>query len=91
MENIPITNDDVLGDAICYDEQEFLRQKCYSLFELSPSVCFLLMIHVISCWHMFFKFILSHWFSMSTFVRSWNVTFCDALIIFKLFSFNEDL
>lgn len=34
VENGPITNDDVLGDAVCYDEQEFLRQKCYSLFEL---------------------------------------------------------
>ncbi|XP_020576063.1 mRNA-capping enzyme-like isoform X4 [Phalaenopsis equestris] len=37
QENGPITIDDVLGDAVCYDEQEFLRQKCYSLFELSPT------------------------------------------------------
>lgn len=35
VENGPITNDDVLGDAICYDEQEFLRHKCYSLFEIT--------------------------------------------------------
>ncbi|KAG0500627.1 hypothetical protein HPP92_000699 [Vanilla planifolia] len=37
MENNPISNDDVLGDAICYDEQEYLRQRCHCLFELHPT------------------------------------------------------
>ncbi|PKA55989.1 mRNA-capping enzyme [Apostasia shenzhenica] len=37
VDNKIITNDDVLGDAVSYDEQEFLRHRCYSLFELVPA------------------------------------------------------
>ena len=34
-----ITNDDVLGDPIPYDQQDSMRQMCYQLFDLTPSVC----------------------------------------------------
>jgi len=33
-----ITNDDVLGDAVPYDQQEALRVLCYRLLEM-PLVC----------------------------------------------------
>ncbi|KAJ6844138.1 mRNA-capping enzyme isoform X1 [Iris pallida] len=32
-----ITNDDVLGDAIPYDQQDAMRHICYQLFELIPT------------------------------------------------------
>uniref|UniRef100_A0A0D9XXN3 mRNA capping enzyme adenylation domain-containing protein n=1 Tax=Leersia perrieri TaxID=77586 RepID=A0A0D9XXN3_9ORYZ len=32
-----ITNDDVLGDAVPYDQQDFLRSICFRLLELVPS------------------------------------------------------
>ncbi|XP_026663529.1 mRNA-capping enzyme-like isoform X2 [Phoenix dactylifera] len=38
MENKIITNDDVLGDAIPYDQQDSLRLICYQLLDLTPSV-----------------------------------------------------
>ncbi|XP_008787727.1 mRNA-capping enzyme-like [Phoenix dactylifera] len=38
MENKIITNDDVLGDAIPYDQQDSMRQICYQLLDLTPSV-----------------------------------------------------
>jgi len=34
-----ITNDDVLGDPIPYDQQDSMRHTCYQLFDLTPSVC----------------------------------------------------
>lgn len=33
-----ITNDDILGDAVPYDQQDFLRSICFRLLELVPSV-----------------------------------------------------
>ncbi|KAJ4778570.1 mRNA-capping enzyme [Rhynchospora pubera] len=36
LDNKNITNDDVLGDAIPYDQQEALRFLCYRLLELPP-------------------------------------------------------
>ncbi|KAJ3688981.1 hypothetical protein LUZ61_018145 [Rhynchospora tenuis] len=36
IDNKNITNDDVLGDAIPYDQQEALRVLCYRLLELPP-------------------------------------------------------
>jgi mRNA-capping enzyme len=36
-----ITNDDVLGDAVPYDQQEVLRALCYRLLEMPlVSECF---------------------------------------------------
>lgn len=32
-----ITNDDILGDAVPYDQQDFLRSICFRLLELVPS------------------------------------------------------
>ncbi|XP_072967023.1 uncharacterized protein [Typha angustifolia] len=37
MENKNITNDDVLGDAIPYGQQDALRHLCYRLLELIPT------------------------------------------------------
>lgn len=37
VENKIITNDDVLGDATPYEQQDLMRQVCYILFELAPS------------------------------------------------------
>ncbi|KAH7682763.1 mRNA (guanine-N(7)-)-methyltransferase protein [Dioscorea alata] len=36
-ENKDITNDDVLGDAIPYDQQDAMRQYCYQLLDLASS------------------------------------------------------
>ncbi|XP_020255884.1 mRNA-capping enzyme isoform X3 [Asparagus officinalis] len=37
VENTLITNDDVLGDPIPYDQQDAMRHICYQLFDLTPS------------------------------------------------------
>lgn len=39
VETKPITNDDVLGDPIPYDQQDAMRHVCYQLFDLTPTVC----------------------------------------------------
>lgn len=36
VEDKVITNDDVLGDAVPYDQQDALRVVCYRLLEMPP-------------------------------------------------------
>lgn len=36
MDNKVLTNDDVLGDAIPYDQQDAMRHLCYQFLDLMP-------------------------------------------------------
>lgn len=40
MDNKVLTNDDVLGDAIPYDQQDTMRHLCYQFLDLTPPTVF---------------------------------------------------